>query len=66
MFGAMDAGVAVLSALMLALGAVPALLALSSRRARAPLFELRQPVVPAPRFVFGAATAARYAGVRGS
>lgn len=57
MFGAIDAGVAVLSVLMLALGAGPALLALSSRRARVPLFTTPRPARHG--FFFGAATAAR-------
>lgn len=63
MFAAIDTGVLTLVALMLALGVGPALLALSSRRAQASRFEAPR---PAHGFFFGAATAARYAGLRGS
>jgi hypothetical protein len=63
MFGAIDAGMAVLSVLMLALGIGPGLLALSSDRARTPRY-----LPPMPRLAtrahglyFGAATAARRA-----
>lgn len=58
MFGAVDTGVLMLVALMLALGLGPALLALSSRRARGPRFEAPRLAV-AQGFFFGAATAAR-------
>lgn len=62
MFGAIDEGTAVLALLMLALGAGPALLALASRRARAPRFEAPR---PAHGLFFGAATAARCTGPGG-
>lgn len=64
MFGTVDTGVLVLLALMLALGLGPALLALSSRRSQAPVFERR--AASAHRFFFGAATAARRASLRAS
>lgn len=62
MFGAIDAGMLGLAAMMLALGIGPGLLALSSRKARTPLFDVRMPkaVAPRHRFHFGAATAARW------
>lgn len=63
MFGAVDTGFLVLVALMLALGLGPALLALSSRLARPPRFAAPK---PAHGFFFGAATAARCAGLRES
>ncbi len=59
MFGAMDPGMLVLAVLMVALGVVPGLLALSSRKARTPWGEPHRPAAPYGRLYFGAATAAR-------
>jgi hypothetical protein len=60
MFGAIDAGMLGLAMLMVALGVVPGLVALSSRKARTPSFDPRMPAAPRRRLRFGAATAARW------
>jgi hypothetical protein len=61
MFGSIDAGMVVLVVLMVALGVVPGLLALSSQKSRTMRLDLRMPpaVAPTRRFQFGAATSAR-------